>query len=175
MGIISGAVAAYLIGCVPAARIVSGLAKGRRWAPWAGALADFAKGIIALYLLAPAGSLGQAVMVTALVAGDQWPVFGKEVGRSGQWALLGAIARITPVAPPLWAVLWGIGFVASGYFAIGRAVANVLLPPVLGFVAGGPLGWIALPGCIMVLERGREAVRRARAGEEPKHHWNSAS
>jgi glycerol-3-phosphate acyltransferase PlsY len=175
MGIISGAVAAYLVGCVPAARIASGLAAGRRWAPWAGALADVAKGFIAVWLCARTGSVGQALVVTAVVAGDQWPVFGRDVGRSGQWALLGAIAEVTPVAPPLWGLLWGIGFVASGYFAIGKAVATALLPPLLGFVAGGPLGLIALPGCVMVLERSRELVRRARAGEEPKHYWKSAS
>ena len=175
MGIISGAAAAYLIGCVPAARVASGLAAGRRWAPWVGPLADVAKGFFALWLLAPTASMGQALIVTAVVAGDQWPVFGREIGRSGQWALLGALAEVTPVAPPLWAVLWGIGFVVSGYFAIGRAVATALLPPLLGFVAGGPLGWIALPGCVMVLERSRELVRRAWAGDEPKHYWNSAS
>ena len=175
MGIISGAVAAYLVGCVPAARLVSERAAGRRWTPWAAALADVAKGFLALWLLAPVGSMGQAFILTAVVAGDQWPVFGKDIGRSGQWVLLGAIADVTPVAPPLWAVLWGIGFVASGYFTIGKAVATALLPPVLGFVAGWPLGWIALPGCAMVLERSREAVRRAQSGEEPKHYWNSAS
>ena len=175
MGIISGAVTAYLVGCVPAARVAAALSAGRRWASGAGALADAAKGFLALWLLAPSGSVAQALLVTAIVAGDQWPVFGKEIGRSGQWALLGAIAVVTPVAPPLWAVLWGIGFVASGYFAIGRAVATAALPPLLGFVAGGPLGWIALPGCVMVLERSRELVRRARAGGEPKHHWKSAS
>ncbi len=175
MGIISGAVAAYLVGCVPAARVVSSLASDRRWAPAAAALADAAKGFIALWLFAPTGSVGQAFILTALVAGDQWPVFGRDVGRSGQWALLGAIAEVTPVAPVLWAVLWGIGFVASGYLTIGKAVATALLPPLLGFVAGGPLGWIALPGCVMVLERSREAIRQARAGGESKHYWNSAS
>ena len=175
MGIISGAVAAYLVGCVPAARVASSLSAGRRWSPLAGALADAAKGFIALWLFAPIGSVGQALIVTALVAGDQWPLVGREVGRSGQWALLVAIAEVTPVAPPLWAVCWGLGFVASGYFAVGKAVATALLPPFLGFVAGGPLGWIALPGCAMVLERSRDVVRRARAGEEPKHYWNSAS
>lgn len=175
MGIISGAVAAYLVGCVPAARVASSLAAGRRWAPWVGPLADAAKGFLALWLLSPNGSVAQALVFTAFVAGDQWPIFGRETGRSGQWAMLGAITEITPVAPPVWAVLWGIGFVASGYFAIGKAVANALLPLLLGFLAGGPLGWIALPGCAMVLERSREAVRAARRGEEPKHYWNSAS
>jgi glycerol-3-phosphate acyltransferase PlsY len=173
MGIISGAVAAYLVGCVPTARVASTLSAGRRWAPWAGPLADLAKGFVALLLFAPNGSMAQAFVLTAVVAGDQWPAFGKDIGRGGQWVLLGAIAEVTPVAPPIWAVLWGVGFVASGYFTIAKAAATALLPPVLGFVAGGPLGWIALPGCAMVLERSREAVRQARAGGEPKHHWNS--
>jgi len=175
MGIVSGAVAAYLVGCVPAARVVSGWASGTRWQTWAGPLTDLAKGFLALWLFSATGSIMQAFTLTAVVAGDQWPVVGKDIGRSGQWVLLGAIAEVTPVAPPIWAVLWGVGFVASGYFAIGKAVATLLLPPVLGFVAGWPLGWIALPGCAMVVERSRNTIREARAGGEPKHHWNSSS
>lgn len=175
MGIVTGAVAAYLLGCVPAARLASSLAAGRPGAPWVAGLADAAKGFMALWLFAPNGSVGQALTLTALVAGDQWPAMGREIGRSGQWALLGALAWVSPVGPPIWLAGWALGFVVSGYKAIGNALGTALVPPLLGFVAGGPIGWIALPGCIMVLERSREVIRRARDGAEPKHYWNSAS
>ena len=172
MGLITGAVAAYLVGCVPAARFASRMAGERPWAKVAGPLADFAKGYLALLLFAPTPSLGIALAFTALVAGAQWPVSG-ESGRHGQWAMLGAISQVSPVTVPAWGLLWGIGFVASGYFVVGRAVATALLPLVLGLVAGGPIGWIALPGCVMVIERSREALKAVRAGTEAKHHWNS--
>ena len=175
MGPISGAVAAYLVGCVPIARLASRFVAGRPIEPWVAGLADFIKGFAAVALFAPVGSVGQALTVTAVVAGDQWPAFGREVGRSGHWTFLGAMSVLTPMAPVIWAVLWAVGFVAGGYLSMGRLVAAAILPFVLGFTAGWPLGAIALPSCVMILERGRDVVRRVRAGEEPKHYWNSAS
>jgi glycerol-3-phosphate acyltransferase PlsY len=174
MGPISGAVVAYLLGCVPAARLASRLTNGNAAEPWVMRLADFAKGFAATALLAPIGSIGQAVTVTAVLAGDQWPLRG-EAGRSGQWAFLGAMTALTPMALPIWGALWAIGFVATGYLAMGRVAAAALLPLLLGFIAGWPIGGIALAGCVMILERNREVIRRVRAGEEPKHHWNSAA
>jgi hypothetical protein len=115
MGIISGAVAAYLVGCVPIARLASRYVAGRPVEPWVAGLADVVKGFAAVALFAPVGSLHQALIVTAVVAGDQWPVFGREVGRSGHWTFLGAMTVLTPMAPVIWAVLWALGFVASGH------------------------------------------------------------
>jgi glycerol-3-phosphate acyltransferase PlsY len=167
------AVAAYLLGCVPTARLTSRLTNGRAVAPVVVALAAFLKGFVAALLFAPLGSIGQALIVTAVVAGDQWPVFGREAGRTGLWTLLGALSALTPIAAAVWVVLWALAFVATGYKALGMALSLALLPFLLGFIAGWPLGWIALPGCFMVLERGRGALQRIRAGEEPKHHWKS--
>ena len=173
LGSILRAVAAYLLGCVPTARLVSRLTQGRAFEPAAIAAGDFLKGFLAASLFAPNGSIGQALIVTAAVAGDQWPIAGREVGRSGLWVLLGALSGLTPVALPVWVVLCAISFVASGYKALAVAVSLALLPFALGFIAGWPLGWLAVPGCLLVIERYHDALRRIRAGEEPKHHWNS--
>jgi len=175
MGIVTGAVAAYLVGCVPAARVVSRLAAGRRWAPWAALAADAVKGFAAMALFAPVSSLGQSLTLTALVAGDQWPAFGNETGRPGVAAAGGAITALTPVAPFVWLVLWAVGFTASGFLTLALVVATALFAPALGFVAGWPLGLIALPACVMVLERQRAALSRVRAGVESKHHWRTES
>jgi glycerol-3-phosphate acyltransferase PlsY len=171
MGIVTGAAAAYLVGCVPVARFVSYLARGRPWAPLAARLADFAKGFSAIVLFAPVSSVGQALTLTALVAADQWPAVGKETGRLGLWAAAGAMTALTPVAPLVWGVLWAIGFVASGYLVAGRLLALVFFSLALGFVAGWPLGLISLPACVMVLERSRADFGRVVRGEEAKHHW----
>jgi glycerol-3-phosphate acyltransferase PlsY len=171
MGIVSGAAAAYLVGCVPAARFASRLAAGRRWASWAGIAADAAKGFIACAMFPRVGTLGQALLITAIVAGDQWPIVGAERGRLGLAAGIGALTALTPVAPFVWGVLWAAGFTASGYFPVASAVATALLPLALGPVSGWPIGLIALPGCLMVLERLRERLRAVQSGEAVKHHW----
>jgi len=176
MGPISGALAAYLLGCVPTARIARRLTNGHPATPWIERGADFVKGFAAVYLFAPGGSVAMALIVTAVLAGEQWPATGGETGRSGHWVLLGALTALTsgtPVALGLWALGWALGFVITGYKPVGRAAAAATLPLALGFVAGWPLGGIALPGCIMILERSRDVLRRVRAGEEAKHHWNS--
>ena len=175
IGTILRAGAAYLLGCVPTPQLVPRLTKGHALEQAAIAAADFLRGFVAATLLAPNGSVGQTLIVTAVVAGHQWPVTGRDVGRSGLWTFMGALSAITPMALPVWAVLWALAFVASGYKALGMAVSLAVLPFVLGFVAGWPLGWMAVPGGLLVLDRYRDALRRIRAGEEPKHHWNSAA
>ncbi len=169
------ALAAYLVGCVPVARIVAGLVPDAKWSRVAFALTDFLKGLLAVLFLAPVGlgSVGQALVLTALVAGDQWPAWGMERGRLGFWVAAGGMSMITPIAPVINAVLWGVGFAVSGYFVIGRAVGLVLTWVLLGLIAGWPIGLIALPPSLMVLERSLPELRLVRSGEAPKHHWKS--
>ena len=172
MGIVTGAAAAYLVGCVPAARFVRSVAGGRPWTEAAAALADFAKGFLAIALFGPdATAIGQALTLTAVVAGDQWPVVGRDPGRLGLWTAGGAMTALTPVTPVVFGVLWGLGFVASGYLTVGRVVGLALFWAALGFVAGWPLGLIALPACVMVLERSRADLEQVRRGTDAKHHW----
>jgi glycerol-3-phosphate acyltransferase PlsY len=173
MGIVTGAVAAYLIGCVPTARAVSKLAPAARWSHWAQVLADALKGVLAFHLFAPVTSVGQALTVAAVVAGDQWPAFGREVGRSGLAPCVAAMTALTPVSLVVWGLFWGVGFAASGYFSIARVVATLALPFGLGFATGWPLGLSALPACLMVLERQRRPLRQLLRGEESKHHWRT--
>jgi glycerol-3-phosphate acyltransferase PlsY len=171
MGIVTGAAAAYLVGCVPLARLTNHLTKGRPWAPWASLAADALKGVLAVALFAPVGSVGQALTVAAVVAGDQWPAFGREKGRSGLVVCVAAMTALTPVTLVAWGVGWSIGFVLSGYHSVGRLFGTALLPVLLGLATGWPLGLAVLPACIMVLERQRGSLKRMLRGLEPKHHW----
>ncbi|MFI5208707.1 MAG: glycerol-3-phosphate acyltransferase [Gemmatimonadales bacterium] len=173
MGIVSGAVAAYLVGCVPLARLTNHVTQGRPWAPWASLAADALKGVLATLLFAPVGSVGQALTVAAVVAGDQWPVFGRQTGRSGLVVCIAAMTALTPVTLVVWGLGWGIGFVSSGYFSLARLVGTALLPVLLGLATGWPLGLAVLPACIMVLERQRGSLKRLLRGQEAKHYWRA--
>ena len=174
MSIIIGAAAAYLVGCVPAARLVRRLAAGRPWVEAAAAGADFLKGFGAMAFFSPdASALGQALTVTAVVAGDQWPFAGGDTGKLGFWTAFGALTALTPITPFVFGVLWGTGFVLTGFLAVGRLVGLALFWLALGFVAGWPLGLAALPACAMVLERSLPDYHRWRRGELPKLNWNS--
>jgi glycerol-3-phosphate acyltransferase PlsY len=173
VGIVTGAVAAYLVGCVPLARLSNHLTRGRSWAPWASLTADALKGVLAIVLFAPVGSVGQSLTVAAVVAGDQWPALGKEAGRSGHVVFLAAMTALTPVTLLAFCLGWGVGFVSSGYFSVARLVGIALLPALLAFSTGWPLGLAALPACIMVLERQRGSLKRMLRGQEAKHHWRA--
>jgi glycerol-3-phosphate acyltransferase PlsY len=137
--------------------------------------ADFAKGFAVVALLAPSWSVGQALVLTAAIAGEQWPIFGKDVGRLGLWVAAGGVTALTPIAPVIWGIIWALGFVMSGYIVVGRALALIFFWAALGFIAGWPLGLIALPSSLMVLERSRDELRRIRAGGVAKHHWRGVS
>jgi len=171
MGIVTGAVAAYLVGCVPVARLTNQLTKGRRWAPWASLAADALKGVAAILLFAPVSTVGVSLTLAAVVAGDQWPALGRETGRSGLAVCVAAITALTPVAIAAWLLGWAFGFVVSGYVTVARLVGVLLLPVLLAFLTGWPLGLAALPACIMVLERQRRSVKRLLRGQEAKHYW----
>jgi glycerol-3-phosphate acyltransferase PlsY len=173
MGIVSGAVAAYLVGCVPLARLTNHVTQGRPWAPLASLAADALKGVLATLLFAPVSTVGQSLTVAAVVAGDQWPAFGRETGRSGLVVLVAAMTALTPVTLVAWGLGWGIGFVISGYFSVARLFGTALLPVLLGFATGWPLGLAVLPACIMVLERQRGPLRRLLRGQEAKHYWRA--
>jgi glycerol-3-phosphate acyltransferase PlsY len=168
--IVAPAVGAYLVGCVPTARLVSRLAGERAWTPWAGALADALKGFLAVGLLSPATSLGPALAATAVIAGHQWPIAGR-TGERGLATAAGALTAITPIGVPLWGVIWAVVFVASGYNSLAVALASLLVVPAIGLVAGWPLALLALPLAAMVLERMRAALRRCLLGTEQKYLW----
>jgi glycerol-3-phosphate acyltransferase PlsY len=126
-----------------------------------------------MLLFAPVGTVGQALAACAVVAGDQWPALGKETGRSGLTVWIAAMTALTPMALVVFGLGWGIGFVLSGYHAVARMVAVLLLPVLLGLATGWPLGLAALPACVMVLERQRGSLKRVLRGQEAKHHWRA--
>ena len=171
------AVAAFLVGSLPSAQLVIRLAPRvpARAARIVALLLDAVKGLIAMsFAGAGANSYAQALAATAVVAGHQWPVWRNAPrGDAGLVTAAAALSAVTPLAVPVWCVLWAAAYVASGYLALGSAAATLLLPPVLGFVAGWPFAWVVLPACLLVLERHRREMRRILLGTESKHYWRN--
>jgi glycerol-3-phosphate acyltransferase PlsY len=177
MRLLVAAIAAIIVGSLPTKRLMGAAAIGAA-ASWASVLtlaADVAKGLLVTGWIAGSGPWAQTICATAVVAAHQWPLFGAERGHRGTAVALGALTAVTPIAAPLWAVLWGLGFVASGYAAAGFAAGAVLLPVALGFLAGWPMALMALPVCVLLGERLRQPLREALAGRAPKHHWRGWS
>jgi glycerol-3-phosphate acyltransferase PlsY len=175
MGMILSAIGAYLIGSAPFGLLVERLLSERSFKHIAAILADILKGFIAVALLTPVGPWSQALTATAVVAGHQWSILGGERGNTGLAVAAGAISVISPIAIPVWAFLWALTFVISGYQPVASATATVFFAPLLGWIAGWPLGLMSLPVCAMILDRLRPALRRVLLGTEPRHIWRAGS
>ena len=169
------AVASYVIGSLPIARLAPKARQAGVLPSWIkGGLiaADVLKGVVAVSLVgASANPFAQSLAATAVVAGQQWPAWTSEREERGLAVAAGALTIVTPIAVPAWAVLWAVGYVASGYLTVGTAAATALLPLAVGYFAGWPFGLLVLPVCLLILERHRDPLRRIMAGSEPKHHW----
>jgi len=191
------AIAAYLIGSLPSAYIVVRLSRGTdlrtvesgsvgalnafraTGAGWIGVvvlLLDIGKGILAVVLAGDGAGMPTLAMVTALaVAGHNWPIWLGGRGGKGLATAAGALTLVTPLSVPVWGVIWGLAYVASGYIAFGTILATALLPLALGVLAGWAYGLVALPTCLLVLLRHREKMRRLMLGAEPKHYWRGGA
>ena len=187
------AVAAYLLGSLPSAYLVVRFARGldlrsvesgsvgalnafrATGSAWLGAVVlilDLAKGAAAVMVAGDgAGPMMQSLAATMVVVGHNYPVWLRGRGGKGLAAAAGALSIVTPLSVPLWAVLWAIGYVASGYIALGTVVATAGLPLLLGFFAGWAYAGAAAPVCILVLLRHTAKVRRLLLGAEPRHYW----
>ena len=189
--------AAYLIGSLPTAfllvrwlrgadirRTESGSvgalnafrATGAGWVGWTVLVVDVLKGVVAVALAGSGASTYlQALVAAAAVAGHNWPVWLRGRGGKGLATAAGACTIVTPVAVPVWGVLWGIGYVATGYIEAGTLVATLLLPVAVGVLAGWGFGLAMVPACLLILARHREKARALLLGTEPRHYWRAKS
>jgi glycerol-3-phosphate acyltransferase PlsY len=171
--VLVAAIAAIILGSLPTRRLAAVLGRALR-AEWVEAIRislDLVTGFVVVSVVAPAGAWSEALVATAMVAGHQWPVAGTDRGRRGTAVAVGVLTAITPIAAPLWAVLWGLGFVISGYVTVGYVVAAALLPVAVGLTAGWPIALMGLPSCALLYERLREPLREVLFGLARKHDW----
>ena len=191
------AVAAYLLGSLPSAYLVVRFAKGpdlrtiesgsvgalnafrATGLGWVGVVVlilDVAKGVVAVLIAGGgAGPWTQSLAAAMAVVGHNYPVWLRFRGGKGLAAAAGAMSAITPLAVPLWGVVWGIGYASSGYIVMGTIVATALLPLLVGVFAGWAYGGAALPVCLLILLRQHEKIRRLLLGAEPKHYWRHST
>jgi glycerol-3-phosphate acyltransferase PlsY len=191
------AVAAYLLGSLPSAYLVVRAAKGldlrsvesgnvgalnafrATRSGWIGVLVlimDVAKGAAAVLVAGDgAGPMTQSLAATMAVVGHNYPVWLRGRGGKGLAAAAGALTVITPLSVPLWALAWAIGYVSSGYIALGIVVATAILPVLLGFLAGWAFALAAAPVCLLVLLRHAAKIARLIDRTEPKHYWRGRS
>lgn len=175
MAAVLWAVAAYLLGGLPVARFVSSRLRAETVRVAAVALAEVLLGAIAVtWAPTSGGLLGQVLAATAVLAGHQWPFTGAPRGR-GLTVAAGALLVASPLAVPVWAVLWGLGFVVTGFPAVGRTAASMLTAPLVGYIAGWPLGLGCVSVCLLLLEQERGPMRRVLLGTEPPHVWRPGS
>jgi len=188
-------VAAYVIGSLPSAyllvRWVRGTdirslesgsvgalnafrATGAGWVGWAVLVLDVVKGAVAVMIAGPgAGTYFQAGLAAAAVAGHNWPVWLRGRGGKGLATAAGALSLVSPIAVPLWGVLWGIGYVVSGYIVVGTLTATVLVAPAIGLLAGWGFCVATLPCCVFILVRHWDKLKRLFRGNEPRHYWRA--
>jgi glycerol-3-phosphate acyltransferase PlsY len=171
--VLPAAAAAYLAGCVPVASLVGRFGSGRAWVPWVAAAADVLKGYLVVMVISPAHPWGVAVGSAAVLAGHLWPLRGRAASRRPLAVAAGVFAAISPVAIPAGAVLWALVYVVTGYLALAAAATVLLLPVVVGLVAGWPMGLLLVPACVLVLDRLRPDAAGALAGRAPRHLWRS--
>jgi glycerol-3-phosphate acyltransferase PlsY len=145
------------------------------WKPWVYRAAEFLIGGLTVYLCSEPGPWGQSLIGTAVVAGRLWPLWGGDAKGQGLFVAGGALSAMTPLSVPLWAILWAIGFVSSGYRTWGTITGVVLLPVGVGFLAGWSFGLMIVPVCLLILDRYRGGVARLIDGAEPKHHWRTGA
>lgn len=193
MRLLALVVAAYLLGSLPSAYLLVRLVRGpdlrttesgsvgalnafrvtgRVWVGVTALVLDLAKGAIAVQLAGSGARIGtQALLAAVAVVGHMHPVWLRGRGGKGLAAAAGAMSVVNPLSVPLWGVVWGVGYVLSGYIVVGTLLATAVLPLLLGFLAGGVYGLAALPVCLLVLLHQRAKVRRLLLGVEPKHYW----
>lgn len=135
---------------------------------------DLAKGVVAVALAGrDASLLAQAVLAAAAVVGHGWPVWLGGRGGKGLATAAGALSVVSPLAVPIWAVVWAGAYVVSGYIALGIVVATAVLPLGVGALVGWPYAAAMLPTCVLIVLRHLGKMARIRRGIEPRHYWRA--
>ena len=108
---------------------------------------DFLKGFLPVLMFGigvakgwfptPAGGLGEAVLIVAVVAGHMFTIFLGFKGGKGIATALGAVTAVTPYAALTAFALWAAVFLATGYVSLGSIAGALALP----FLAWGFSCW----------------------------------
>src|SRR6266852_417700 len=186
---VSVILAAYLIGSIPFALILS-----RRWGHTdlrdvgsgnlgaanvmrasgvtAGVLVaalDMAKGAASVWLaerVSPGAALPAAAGLAAIV-GHIYPVWLRFRGGKGVATACGVFSVLTPLAIPLALAIFAAVVWLTKYISLGSVLASLALPP-LAYALGSPASAVvaAIAAAIIIVFRHRSNVVRLRMGTE---------
>ena len=122
-------------------------------------LLDFCKGLLPVlalnllvskgWLTAPAGGVGTAVMILAVVLGHMFSCYLKFTGGKGIACAVGGLAAIVPL-PALGAFLiWLAVFKLSGYVSLGSITGAVMLPVLVWLLGVLKISSVQSPGMMI--------------------------
>jgi glycerol-3-phosphate acyltransferase PlsY len=184
-------IAAYLIGSIPFALIVTKRVSGvdlrcigsgnlgaanvvRVSGVGAGvvvALLDMAKGAAAVLLAIAftSDTAAPAAAGFAAVVGHIYPIWLRFRGGKGVATACGVFSLLTPIAVPPALAIFLVTVWLSGYVSLASVIATIALPP-LAYVLGGPASAVAaaLAASIVIVFRHRSNVVRLTTGTEPR-------
>ena len=188
---IVGAVVAYLLGSFPTAYLIVRLVTGKNiWDVGSrnvGVLnVKRATGSIPLALIALVGDAMKTILALWIVKeffpaaillapfftvlGHNYPIWTRFRGGRGIAVLLVSALYLDPHFASIWAALWGVGYVLSGYIAVGAMAGHVLTPILEKLLFGG----VSIPlvlALIPVWMRYREKADLLASGRLQKHFW----
>ena len=191
MDIVAGALVAYLLGSIPTAYLVVRLATGRdirevgsgnvgalnvKRATGSLALAlltlltDVAKTFLALWTVERFFPAALPFAPFFLVLGHNYPVWTGFKGGRGIAVLLASALYLDPQFAVTWVLVWAVGYLLSGYIAVGAMAAHILTPIVEKVLFGevaAPLVLALIPVWMRYLEKAELLAR----GQLRKHYW----
>ncbi|AOJ69760.1 MULTISPECIES: glycerol-3-phosphate 1-O-acyltransferase PlsY [Burkholderia] len=194
MQILLATVAAYLIGSVSFAVVVSaamGLAdprsygsknpgatnvlrSGNKGAAILTLVGDAFKGWLAVWLvrrLGIGGEIGVALSAIAVFLGHLYPVFFRFQGGKGVATAAGVLLAVHPVLGLATALTWLIVAFFFRYSSLAALVAAVFAPVFDVFLFGtrnNPVAWAVLAMSLLLIWRHRSNISKLLAGEESR-------
>lgn len=194
MQILLATVAAYLIGSVSFAVVVSaamGLAdprsygsknpgatnvlrSGNKKAAILTLVGDAFKGWLAVWLVKRfgiGGEIGVALAAIAVFLGHLYPVFFRFQGGKGVATAAGVLLAVHPVLGLATALTWLIVAFFFGYSSLAALVAAVFAPIFDVFLFGtrdNPVAWAVLAMSVLLIWRHRSNISKLLAGEESR-------
>ncbi len=189
------AIVAYLFGSFPTAYLVVRWKTGRNiWELGSGnvgslntyrvtgskalaalvAAVDVSKALLAYFVVSTVWPESVAVVPFFTVLGHNFPIWTRFRGGRGLAVFLALATVMQPQYAVAWLAVWVVGYLASGYLAVGTVVASVLAPIVCSVAGCSPV-----PGLILaevpLLVRYRDKMDLLANGRLPRHYWRDSA
>ncbi len=133
-------------------------------------LLDIGKGFAAAYISVLMSPTYAFLSPFFAVVGHNWPIWTRFRGGRGISVMLGESLVFQPTFGFLWAALWVVGYIITGYIAGGAMIAHVLTPPVHATVFGPPYVGLVL-AIVPIWMKYVEKMQLLVEGKLRRHFW----